>query len=514
MNELRTWYRERLPARIAALEAARAELSRPGSEALDSIRRIAHLLRGSGGTYGFPEITESACRVEEAPAEALEAPLQTLIETLRATAAAAAPGDERSSVLIVDDDVELAGFMKTLLTTPGRDILVAHSGAQALSLLETRQVSLIVLDLILPDMDGRNLLVKLRERLGTATTPVVVITFRSAEQARIECLALGADGFLEKPVSPEALQIAVEAKLAVRPDSSKEQRRDPLTGLPNRAALLESYDRVQYMARGAGAPLSLALIDVDHFDLVNDICGRETGDQMLRRVASIIARAIPRPCEVARWGGEEFAVLLPDRDIEAATAALNEALRTLKSESFPASEGQTLQITFSAGVVPVPPGATLEEALADAERNLYLAKQGGQDRVVSPVDKIDAPKQRILVAEDDEMIRIVIRRLLEREGYEVTTVADGSSALRAVYENSFSLILSDVRMPQLDGFEFLRRLREHDGAELTPVVLLTSMGKDEDVHRGFELGADDYIVKPFSSSELLTRVRRLLRKLS
>ena len=512
MNELKTWYRERLPARIAALEAARRDLERPGTEALLSIRRIAHLLHGSGGTYGFPEITESARRVEEAPAEALQEPLRTLIETLRA--AAGSPGDERTSILIVDDDVELAGFMKTLLTAPGRDILIAHTGAQALALLETREVALIVLDLILPDTDGRNLLVKIRERLATATTPVVVITFRSAEQARIECLALGADGFLEKPVSPEALQIAVEAKLAGRTDAAREQRRDPLTGLPNRAAFLESFNRFPYVARSAGAPLSFAVIDVDHFDLVNDICGRGTGDQVLRRVASIIARSLPQPCEVARWGGEEFAVLLPERNIAEASSALNEALRAVKSESFPATEGQTLQITFSAGVVPVAPGATAEEAMADADRHLYLAKQGGQDRVVSPADKIDAPRKRILVAEDDEMIRIVVRRLLEREGYEVTTCADGSSALREAYENNYSVILSDVRMPQIDGFEFLRRLREHDGSEETPVVMLTSMGKDEDVHRGFELGADDYIVKPFSSSELLTRVRRLLTKSS
>jgi two-component system cell cycle response regulator len=510
MNELKTWYRERLPARIAALEAARAELDRPGTEALGSIRRIAHLLHGSGGTYGFPEITESARRVEEAPAEALQGPLETLIGTLRA--AAGAPGDERTSILIIDDDVELAGFMKTLLSTPGRDILVAHTGAQALALLESREVSLIVLDLILPDMDGRNLLVKIRERLATATTPVIVITFRSAEQARIECFALGSDGYLEKPVSPEALQIAVEAKLAARTDSRKEQRRDPLTGLPNRAAFLESFDRVQFVARAAGTPLSLALVDVDHFDLVNDLCGRPIGDQVLSRVASIIARSLAQPCEVARWGGEEFAVLLPGRNIAAASAALNDALRAVKSESFAAAEGQTLQITFSAGVVPVGPGATAEEALADADRHLYLAKQGGQDRVVSPADKIDAPKKRILLAEDDEMIRIVVRRLLEREGYEVTTCADGSSALQAAYENNYAVILSDIRMPQVDGFEFLRRLREHDGSHDTPVVMLTSMGKDEDVHRGFELGADDYIVKPFSSSELLTRVRRVLKK--
>jgi DNA-binding response OmpR family regulator len=76
------------------------------------------------------------------------------------------------------------------------------------------------------------------------------------------------------------------------------------------------------------------------------------------------------------------------------------------------------------------------------------------------------------------------------------------------------MILSDVKMPQLDGFELLQRVREHPGMERTPVVMLTSMGKDQDVHRGFELGADDYIVKPFSSTELMSRIRRLMNKAS
>ncbi|HLY11217.1 MAG TPA: response regulator [Planctomycetota bacterium] len=508
MNELKTWYRDRLPARIAALEAARADLARPGTEALGSIRRIAHLLRGSGGTYGFPEITECARRVEEAPDEALREPLVSLIETLRS--AAGAPRDERASVLIVDDDVELAGFMKTLLSTPGREILTAHSGAEALAILETREVSLIVLDLILPDADGRNLLLKIRERVATATTPVIVITFRSADQARIECIALGADGFLEKPISPDALLKSVDAMIAAGTDGAREQRLDPLTGLPNRAAFLESFGR----ARSTGASLNLALIDIDHFDLIRELGDRKTSDEVLRRVAGVLSRTLPSSCQVARWGAAEFAVLLLDQDVAAASAALNDTLFALKSETVATSQGQTLQITFSAGVVPVPPDATSEEAIADADRHLYLAKQGGQERVVSPADKIDAPRKRILLAEDDEMICLVVRRLLEREGYEVTTCTDGSSALRSAYENSYAVILSDIRMPQLDGFEFLRRLRDQEGAESTPVILLTSMGRDEDLHRGFELGADDYIVKPFSASELLTRVRRLLKKTS
>jgi len=510
VSELRAWYRERLPVRILALESAREELDRIGSDAVGSIRRIAHLLRGSGGTYGFPEVTESARQVEEAAPEHLRTALGGLIETLQGVVQDTS--DEPAAILIVDDDPELAGFMKTLLGGRGRRIHLAHTGAEAMALLEKEEISLILLDLILPDTDGRNLLVRIRERLATATVPVIVVSVKSGAQVPVECAALGADGFLEKPLSPGALQAMVASKLRAGSGPGRELRRDPLTGLPNRAAFHEAFERAQDVARLSGTPLQVALVDVDHFDLVNEICGRGVGDQILRRVAAVIARSLRVPDLVARWGGEEFAVLFPGKTGKEASEALREALRSLKSESFGAGAGATLQITFSAGVVPANPGQALEEAMADADRHLYLAKQGGLDCVVSPEDKVAAPRSRILVAEDDEMIRVVIRRLLEREGFEVTLCGDGSSALRAVYENSYSMILSDVRMPQLDGFELLRRVRELPDAERTPVVLLTSMGKEQDVHRGFELGADDYIVKPFSSSELLSRVRRLIHK--
>src|SRR5204863_4567474 len=138
------------------------------------------------------------------------------------------------------------------------------------AILEREEISLILLDLILPDMDGRNFLMRIRERLSTATIPVVVLTVKSAEQARAECLALGADEYLEKSVGAEALQSAVLGRLRIGSEMVREFRRDPLTGLPNRAAFHEAFDRARYVAAVAGEPLSVALIDIDHFQIVND----------------------------------------------------------------------------------------------------------------------------------------------------------------------------------------------------------------------------------------------------
>ena len=501
MRELRAWYRNRLPTRIAALEAALDGVCRQDAESVDAIRRIAHQLRGSGATYGFPEISETARAAEESVDRDLPAALKSLLETLRL--AAESGSDDRAAILVIDDDLDLANYMKLLLEGPGREIHLAHTGAEGLALIEKKEISLVVLDLILPDTDGRNLLMKLREKLATATIPVVVVTVKSAAQARAECLALGADEYLEKPVTPEALRNAVFGRLRAGSDIVREFRRDPLTGLPNRAAFHEAFDRARYVASVAGEPLTVALLDVDHFDLVNDACGRPVGDQVLRCVASVIAKSLRGTDFIARWGGEEFAVMFPRAEPDHAVKALNRALEALRNESFQVGDDRTLQVTFSAGVAPVTDGLTAEEALAEADRYLYLAKQSGLDRVVSPQDKVEPPRRRILLAEDDEMITLVIRRLLEREGYDVTTCSNGSAALASIYENHYSMILSDILMPQLDGFQLLQRVRQMPETERTPVVMLTSMGKDQDVHRGFELGADDYIVKPFSSSELL-----------
>lgn len=512
MRELRAWYRDRLPARIAALECARAGLGRQDPDALAAVRRIAHQLHGSGATYGFPEISEAAQAVEEAPAGTASGSLDRLLEILKRAADRAL--DEGSSILIVDDDVDLAHYLKALLGAPARQILVAHTGREAKEILDRQGVSLILLDLILPDMDGRNLLMHIRERLATAATPVVVVTVKGAGQARAECLALGADDYLEKPLSAQAVQAAVNARLEAGAETRHELGTDPATGLPNRAAFHEAFERARFQALATGAPLAVALVNLDHFGKASDAWGGRLGVQVLQRAAGEIQRSIQATDLVAYRGGEEFAVLFPGTDPSAAAQALRRALESLRHESFDPGDGRTVDLTFSAGVAAVGAGMGIEEAVAEADRNLYLAKQAGFGRVVTPGDRVEAPRRKFLLVEDDEMIRAVIGRLLEREGYEVTTCADGSAGLASAYENSYCMILSDVLMPQLDGFELLRRLREHPAADQTPIVMLTSMGQDQDVRRGFELGADDYIVKPFSATELLMRVRRLLKKAS
>jgi two-component system cell cycle response regulator len=499
MLELRNWYRERLAARITALQESMDGLTRGSPEAVESVRRLAHSLRGSGATYGFPEITDSARRVEEASAVDLAASAEVLVRTLRSVHDGVRAA--RQSILVVEDDEEQARFIVEALAAPDREVYEAHTAAQAQEVLEEREVSLIVLDLILPDTDGRNFLVRLRERLATAAVPVVVLTVKRASQAKAECLALGADDFIEKPAGREALRAAVEARLREGGETARELRRDPLTGLPNRAAFTETFQRSRPGISPASEPVTLALLEIDGFSDTVVHEGASMAAPLLRRCAEALTRSL-RPSDfLARWGGGEFAILFTRTDPSGAVFALRKAIRTLAQEG----------LALSAGVIPVMEGLSLDDAISDADRFLHTARDAGGARVVSGADGMTTPRRRVLVAEDDELIRLVVKRLLEREGFEVLPYADGGAALQGAIENPCALIVTDIRMPGMDGFEFLRRLRALPEYSAVPVVVLTSLGSEEDVVRGFQLGADDYVVKPFSSGELVARVRRLLK---
>ncbi len=510
MIALKNWYRDRLAVRIAALETARRRLAAKAGESIESVLRIAHSLRGSGATYGFPQITEVARGLEEAGDEEFPARVETLLATLRE--AAAGGRTDRTTLLVVEDDPDQACFMEGILSGPDRDVVTASTAAQAEAILAERSVSLILLDLLLPDTDGRNLLMRLRERPATAGIPVLVVTVKGVEEARDECLALGADGFLEKPVNPAALAVAVAGRLAAGSDLSAACRRDPLTGLPNRAAFHEAYGRMQPVYVDPATPLSLGILDVDGLRGINEAHGRAVGDQVLRRAAAVISASLRATDCLARWGGGTFAVLFPATGRRGAARALDKARRLLRRERFAVGGGEPVRAAAAAGVVGVPRTVPVEEAVSRADRYLFRAKSAGRDRVAWEEGPEPAAEARVMLVEDDELMATLVRHHLEGEGFEVLHYTNGADALQALLRESVSLVVSDVQMPRMDGFELLERLRAVPSLAKVPVVLVTSMGSEEDVVRGFELGADDYILKPFSAVDFMTRLRRLLRR--
>ncbi len=508
MDDLKAYYRGSLKNRIETLETVKRALPEGDGEARESIRRIAHSLKGTGATYGFLEITRAADALLVAPPEQLLEATEALIETMHRVASSAP--EDAAAILIVEDDPDMLRLLEPKLAGPNRKIVTAGSSAGAAERLDEGRVDLILLDLMLPDEDGRNLLARLRGNPKYTAIPILVISARGGSSTKAECYALGADEYLEKPLDLDALSAAVATKLLRAGEISREARHDPLTGLLNRAGVSIGFERAQALAQRAGYPLSLALADLDNLKKINDTGGHALGDEVLRRVAEILSGSLRRSDRVARWGGDEFVILFPDGNPAGATRALEKVLQVLEEESFGDFQ-PPLKVGFSAGVTSVGKRSHLDDVVAKADQLLYRAKAAGGRRVLTSRQRPRVLKKRVLLAEADASTYFQVEKKLAEADLEVVWCTDGESAFETALDSDIDLAILDVAVRGLGGLEIVERLRRTAAHAETPIIVLTSKDSEQEVLEAFDLGADDYVVKPFSPLELRARVCRLLK---
>ena len=414
-------------------------------------------------------------------------------------------------LLLIEDDADLARLFAAVLGEAGHTVTVAPTLASAQHHLGSGSWDLVLLDLLLPDGDGRQLLEQLRSQPTTSTLPVFVASARVGPQARAECIALGADAYFEKPVDVGGLVHAVGRRLERFGQHQAQSRRDPVTGLPNRAAFLEACTTLR-AGHPDDVPISIAVLDFDHFLWVRETWGRTYADGILRRAGVRLSMLLSQADCLARWDGSDFVVLFARRTPAEASLALESALETLRTVNFRQGHIEPLVLTFSAGVTQLEAGGSINDALAQADRLCYVAKASGRTRVVHGDATTTAPARRILLAEDDPSVTVLLQRYLQREGFTISAYPDGQAALAAVPDSGAALVITDIEMPELDGLGLIQGIREHPLVHHLPIMVLSGMGDENTIVRAFELGADEYVLKPFSAREVAMRARRLLRR--
>ena len=236
-------------------------------------------------------------------------------------------------------------------------------------------------------------------------------------------------------------------------------------------------------------------------------------ERMLREVGQAAAAAAGADAVTGRLGGSEFAVMTPGVRGDALTPTGEAVLEAVRSLELTDPQGEPFRLTASVGVVDVPDtDREFDTLLGEARGRLFRASGAGRNRVVSEDRVEDASGLYVLVAEDDEISATILLHRLRKEGLEVVHYDNGRQAYEAALERTPNLVILDVKMPGMGGFEVLDRLRRSPSFTQVPIIMLTSMGGEADVVRGFKLGADDYMLKPFSPVELSARVWRLLRR--
>lgn len=419
--------------------------------------------------------------------------------------------EDLNRILAVTGDAELGASIRVRLEGPARQIDVVTSLGVAREVIVSQPVSLAIIDVDLSDGDGRELLAELRSESANVTTPVIMVAPVATREFQAECFALGADHVIDKPVDMAILEASVSSKLRRAAEIRRESRHDALTGLPNRAAFAEAFERAVALARRNEERLTVAILDLDHFKSINDRFGHGQGDEVLRRVAHLAGDTLRRSDMLARWGGEEFVVLLPGTDVGGAEQALSNIQRKLREAVWKTPRGEEFDVKFSAGIASGGSGAPLQEVIARADYYLYLAKANGRDRIISEQNEVEAPNLHILLAEPDDITASLIRHRLAREGFQVIHHTEMDEVARASEGSGVALAIVNVEGPGQEGFQLLAELRARSEFRYIPIILLTSMGSEAEIVRGMSLGASDYVVKPFSPVELVARVHRHLR---
>lgn len=290
-------------------------------------------------------------------------------------------------ILIIDDSLVQASQLQSILAD-SYDITISQTAEDGLRRVRTETFSLILLDVVMPGMDGFTLLKKLQEEIITQSIPVILITSLSDIEDEQYGLTLGAVDYITKPFSPLIVKARVNTHIKLynyRKQVEHQSRTDQLTGIANR----RQHDRYSTVKWGEAVrlqvPFSICMFDIDHFKAFNDTFGHPAGDRVIASVAKTAAAYLQRSTDfLARYGGEEFvAFLIGDRS-EQAFSHLRKIRKAIEDLHIPHTPSASKWVTVSIGGVTVIPQGSSSYAsyLKIADTMLYDAKKFGRNQVV------------------------------------------------------------------------------------------------------------------------------------
>jgi len=293
---------------------------------------------------------------------------------------------EKNSILIVDDD-KLSGIALKHILGDEYDIHIVRNGQEAITTVFNQPPDIILLDIIMPGLNGFQVIELLKSTEETRRIPVVFITGLTSVDDEEKGLDLGAADFIKKPYVPALVKLRVKNQLQIVNQLrliDQLSLTDPLTELPNRRQFNQRLENEWLRSLRDKTPIGMLIIDIDNFKGYNDSYGHLQGDIALKSIGNILRKRLYRQTDlIARWGGEEFAVILPNTN-KIGTYAVAENMRCdVESAVFPFDDAIT-KLTISIGINCIIPIQSDDKSIfiRNADRSLYTAKSAGRNKVI------------------------------------------------------------------------------------------------------------------------------------
>jgi diguanylate cyclase (GGDEF)-like protein len=290
----------------------------------------------------------------------------------------------RPRALIVDDDPSFLEGIQALLHEEKFETHGLTDPWHFLEEVERSRPDIVLLDAVMPGLSGFELCRIIRSTPGLQELPVLLMTAKTDANYRTAAFEAGADDHLPKPIVRAELLARLRGRLARARLARERADTDPLSNLFLRRSFAERFAARLALARRTKQPLSVTLIDLDHFKRVNDTFGHLAGDRVLAGLGRLVQRSFREEDVRGRWGGEEFVVALTGSTAEQSQPVIARTLEDLRALTFEADDGRPFQVSFSAGVASFPAdGEDLQQLISVADRRLYAAKHAGRSRVVA-----------------------------------------------------------------------------------------------------------------------------------
>jgi diguanylate cyclase (GGDEF)-like protein len=289
------------------------------------------------------------------------------------------------TILVIEDHPDQRDLLAIVLQREGYRVVTAGNGIEAMEKLQKEDVQIALSDIMMPKMDGFELIKAIRSEPSFKGIYMILITARIQEGDRVRGLDLGADDYITKPFSFSELLARVRVGSRVvnyQQNLEYQTQTDPLTSLFNRRAferkIAEEYER----AKRYNHAVSVLLLDIDNFKHINDTYGHHGGDMALVKISAILRERTRRSDFPARYGGEEFVLILPETDQESALQVANKIHDEIRSQMFGTSVTPfALTVSIGLSSTSTKPYSDWRQMLEDADQAMYLAKNSGKDRV-------------------------------------------------------------------------------------------------------------------------------------
>ncbi len=422
-------------------------------------------------------------------------------------------------ILLVEDSATIRFAMCQYIENAGHETLVAESGEQALQILDTTPVDMIIMDVEMPGLDGFETTRLIREWLGDHWIPIIFVTGKSEAASLEEGIAAGGDDYLIKPVNETILNAkirAMERITAMRNQLSKLNheltilsQHDGLTELYNRRTFEEKAQAIWRQSTRNKTPLTVMLLDIDHFKLFNDCYGHPAGDECIRNIARVLKKCLNRSADlIGRYGGEEFIALLPDT---AETGAqhicdlIRETIEKMKIKHRDSSCSSYVTVSIGASVVNYTTGTDLAFQVSRADQALYESKSEGRNCVT--VREYNPQSKILIIDSNEENLDMMTQNLMGH--CTVITSPHDNECIALAEEYYPDLILLDVQ-PGEPHQTLCKNLKSLPKTQHTPIILMSSGDGDTLLRFGKEIHADGCLTKPLDRDRLIATVNRFL----